>query len=274
MNNIGIMQGRLLPSIDGQIQVFPGGDWVKEFGIAGSIGLDCIEWIYDKASENTNPIINDQGIEQILEQSDKYNVKTRSLCADYFMVHPLYEIDNADLTKTKERMLLVLEQAKKINVGRVVIPFVDSSSINSDKKREDVTNSLNELLQTAKKLNIELHLETDLSPADFKNLLDYINDPFIKVNYDSGNSASLGYKPDEEFSAYGDRIGSVHIKDRILNGTTVPLGRGDADFVSLFNELRKIEYAGDIILQVARGTDGDEAAWTKSNLEHVKRMLK
>ena len=37
----------------------------------------------------------------------------------------------------------------------------------------------------------------------------------IKVNYDSGNSASLGYDPTDEFAAYGERVGSVHIKDRV-----------------------------------------------------------
>ena len=36
------------------------------------------------------------------------------------------------------------------------------------------------------------------------------------VNYDTGNSASLGYDPSEEISVYGHRIINVHIKDRKL----------------------------------------------------------
>ena len=46
-------------------------------------------------------------------------------------------------------------------------------------------------------------------------MLNALPHPVIKVNYDSGNSASLGYSVTEEFAAYGNRIGSIHIKDRL-----------------------------------------------------------
>ena len=82
-------------------------------------------------------------------------------------------------------------------------------------------------------MRVELHLETDLDPGKFKSLLDEIKHPLIKVNYDSGNSGSLGYSPVEEFAAYGDRIGSFHIKDRVLGGGTVPLGTGERRFRKL-----------------------------------------
>jgi len=61
----------------------------------------------------------------------------------------------------------------------------------------------------------------------------------------------------------------VHIKDRILNGGTVPLGSGNADFDSVFNQLRNIEYEGDFTLQVARDSDGNEVNWARKNLEFV-----
>jgi len=95
----------------------------------------------------------------------------------------------------------------------------------------------------------------------------------LKVNYDSGNSSSLGYLPNEEFAAYGSRIGSIHIKDRILGGSTVPLGTGNADFQTLADSLETIDYQGDIILQVARGTVGEEVAWAGINREFVLKHI-
>jgi hexulose-6-phosphate isomerase len=118
---------------------------------------------------------------------------------------------------------------------------------------------------------IEFHLETSLAPSRFAELLSKLPDPRLKVNYDSGNSASLGYAPHEEFSAYGERVGSVHIKDRLLGASTVPLGTGDADFPALAEGLRKVAYKGDFILQVARGTAGDEVAWARQNRAFVLR---
>ncbi|MEW6092427.1 MAG: sugar phosphate isomerase/epimerase, partial [Chloroflexota bacterium] len=69
----------------------------------------------------------------------------------------------------------------------------------------------------------------------------------------------------------GQRVGSVHIKDRLLGGGTVPLGTGDADFLALFESLKTVGYAGDYILQVARGKPGDEVNWTRRNREFVHK---
>jgi hexulose-6-phosphate isomerase len=92
------------------------------------------------------------------------------------------------------------------------------------------------------------------------------------VNYDSGNSASLGYRPRDEFAAYGARVGSVHIKDRRRGGGTVPLGTGDTDFPALFDCLRAAGYRGDFILQAARGRPGDEVAWATANRSFVESL--
>ena len=64
-------------------------------------------------------------------------------------------------------------------------------------------------------------------------------------------------------------MGSVHIKDRLLGASTVPLGTGDADFPALIEGLKKVAYKGDFILQVARGASGDEVAWARQNREFV-----
>jgi L-ribulose-5-phosphate 3-epimerase len=95
----------------------------------------------------------------------------------------------------------------------------------------------------------------------------------IRVNYDSGNSASLGYHPVEEFAAYGERIGSVHVKDRVRGGSTVPLGTGDADFRAFFEGLGALRYQGDILLQAARGAPGAEVEWARQNRDFVLRSL-
>ena len=66
----------------------------------------------------------------------------------------------------------------------------------------------------------------------------------------------MGFDPSDEINLYGKRIKNVHIKDRKLNGSTVPLGEGNADFESIFFNL-KDEYSGNFILQTARDKNGD-----------------
>jgi L-ribulose-5-phosphate 3-epimerase len=158
-------------------------------------------------------------------------------------------------------------------MNRMVLPFVDASRIDSDAERDHIIAVLERVLPVAEETGIELHLETSLSPSRFADLLARLPHPMLKVNYDSGNSASLGYHPRDEFAAYGERVGSVHIKDRVRGGGTVPLMTGDTDFETLFECLRKVGYDRDFVLQVARGTAGDEVSWARANRAFVLERL-
>jgi hexulose-6-phosphate isomerase len=270
---LGIMQGRLVPPAEGRIQAFPRERWTEEFPKAALTGLGAIEWIYDTYGLGANPIENDAGIEKILALSRTHAVAVRSLCADYFMDFTFVRATPAEQTERIEHLRWLLGQAHHLGITRVVLPFVDNSAILNDTDRNAVIDTLQRVLPAAESLGIELHLETSLSPEDFAALLDAVPHPFIKVNYDSGNSAAMGYRSEKEFAAYGQRIGSVHIKDRLLRGTTKPLGQGDTDLAAVFTGLRQLNFQGDFVLQVARGADNAEVEWARRNRGYVEKYL-
>lgn len=75
-------------------------------------------------------------------------------------------------------------------------------------------------------------------------------------------------------TAYGHRITNVHVKDRMLGGTTVPLGTGAAKMREVFCGLKASQYGGNFILQTARAVDGKHeetlaryASWTAALME-------
>jgi hexulose-6-phosphate isomerase len=269
MTHIGIMQGRLVPPTDDRIQCFPRERWVEEFELAAQAGLDCIEWIYDLYGADVNPVATESGLEKLQELSARHNVKILSICADYFMDRPLLRASQVELEQRLDTFHWLLERGRLIGINRMIIPFVDASRIDTQDEFEGVVMLLRRVLKESRETGIEIHLETSLAPNRFAELLSRLPDPRLKVNYDSGNSSSLGYAPSDEFAAYGGRVGSVHIKDRLLGASTVPLGTGDADFPALAEGLRKVAYQGDYILQVARGTTGDEMAWARQNRAFV-----
>ena len=94
--------------------------------------------------------------------------------------------------------------------------------------------------------------------SDFFDLINAIGSSFVKINYDTGNSASLGYNVSKELKTYGRYISDIHIKDRLLNGGSVFFGEGDTDFDFFFKELKKINYEGPIIFQLYRDDEGVE----------------
>ena len=55
IQNIGFMQGRLSPVIDGKIQSFPWETWQSEIKIAKNIGFNMMEWTLDQHNLYENP---------------------------------------------------------------------------------------------------------------------------------------------------------------------------------------------------------------------------
>ena len=271
----GIMQGRLSPPEDGRFQSFPRNHWRQEIVLAPEAGIDYIEWIYDDYGASANPLTTDAGIEELNSLKQAYNIATPALCGDWFMDFPFLRC-TVDERKQRQRFLnALLRAANKIGARRMVLPFVDQSKIQSETEKDTVLEVLNEALPTALENQVELHLETDMDPRDFAAFIARIPHPMVKINYDSGNSSGLGYIATEEFSAYGDRIGSIHIKDRYRKPEggieTRPLGQGSADFDNVFQAIHSIGYTGGLTLQVARGEPGDEVNFIRRQLAFLKQ---
>ena len=265
MNPIGIMQGRLLSPIDGRIQGFPATDWQLEFPRARQAGLHCIEWIFEEAGREQNPLASDAGIEEIKNISKVNNIHVLSVCADYYMTQRIIAPDGRINENTSGHFRWLIERVKKLNAHYVILPFVDSSSLPSPAERESLLTFLEQSLPFLEEMNVEIHLETDFPPAIFEMILDQLDHPLIRVNYDIGNSASLGYDPEEELSAIAPRLGSVHVKDRIRGGSTVPLGQGNADFQTCFKSILESGFDRWFILQAARQNNLNEIALAVHN---------
>ena len=247
------MQGRLSEPYKNKIQSFPITTWKKEFKLASNCGFEVIEWIFDELQPN--PILTSEGISDIGMLMKKYNIAINSICADYFMTRKLFNESKFELEKNIKILRELIMQASKLEISLIEIPLVDSSSLKTSKNKIEIVKNLNEVSSFAEKNNITIVLETDLNPHDFKELLMKFNYPSIMANYDSGNSASLGYNSKDELTILKKWIKNVHVKDRKLHGGTVPLGTGDTNFEQFFLTLSEIDYVGDLIIQGARFPD-------------------
>lgn len=268
---IGIMQGRLSPPVNGKIQAFPWDTWENEFRVAGDLGFDEIEFIFESAGYNNNPLFTKAGLQKIELLSRETGVQVNYVCADYFMELPFIRVAENIRNKNIEILTNLIEQCAMIGIKGIEIPFVDNSRIDTEAEMEVVISCLRECLPHAETHNIKIGLETSLNPNDFKKLLESIDHPLIEANYDTGNSASLGFDTEEEVLKLGKWIHNVHIKDRVLRGGSVPLGEGDVDFNLFFKTLNRISYKGSFILQTARGADDVEVA--KKYLMFVKQYI-
>jgi hexulose-6-phosphate isomerase len=269
----GIMQGRLVPPDEGRFQSFPRKQWRDEFPNAVAAGIDYIEWIVDAYGAEVNPILFAEELSEFNALKQQYGIATPAICADWFMDYPLLRCTSDERRKRALFLHRLLPIARNIGADHVVLPFVDVSRIETEEDKQILVDIMTTAAPIAQSNGVELHLETDLGPSDFATLLKCIPYPWVKANFDSGNSSGLGYVASEEFAAYGDRIGSVHIKDRRSKSAggiaTMPLGEGSADFADVFQSMKRIGYDRGITLQAARGKDGDEVNWIRRQLAFV-----
>jgi hexulose-6-phosphate isomerase len=268
---IGIMQGRLSPRIDGKIQAYPAKTWQKEFEISKEIGYSAIEWIVEKPLE-INALMSKSGMQEIKEIILKTGVRVDYVCADIFMQQPLVRMSEKIKEENKKILEQILINSKEIGAIGVEIPFVDASSIKTESEIDELISVTEDAFKLAGEIGINVSLETDLNAKEFKKLLEKINLDHVKANYDIGNSASLGYEPLEELENYGQKILNVHVKDRKLGSTTVPLGTGNADIRCVFEKLDEIGYTGGITMQAARGED--DVATAREQLMYTLEMMK
>lgn len=269
---IGIMQGRLLPPFEGRFQAFPAGRWDEELWLARKAGLDCIEWIYEVPHEAENPLRDDAGSGRLRALCEETGVGVWSICADYYMSALLVDSEGRAQRDTLDHLRWLIGRAARMGIRYIVLPFVDASSL-TPAGREALPEALGRVLPIAEECGIELSLETDLPPAEFASLLRAISHPLVTVNLDIGNSASLGFDPTEEVTMLAPTVGSVHVKDRVRGGGSVPLGSGAADFETTFGLLRGIPFSRWYILQTSRGEAGGEVELARRNRAFVERFL-
>ena len=252
---VGMMQGRLSPIINNRIQQFPWDSWPNEFVVASKIDIKLIEWTIDTFDFCKNPLINSNQWDEINIIMDKNNISIPSVTCDYFMENPPWK---TDLKLVKEGISSILQGMRNIKSKILVIPLVDNSSLPDSSSVKIIEDFFTDLIPIISQNKLQIAFECDLNPEKLSDLIDKFDRNYFGINYDIGNSSSLGFNPEEEFNAYGSRIINVHVKDRKLNGTTVPLGEGDADFLGIFRLLHEENYEGNLILQTARSKEGKD----------------
>lgn len=273
--DIGIMEGRLTPSKGRGIQFFPFDNWRNEFDIAKEIGLDQIEFIFDYDSYEENPLWVGNG-EMIREAIESTGVMVRTVCFDYFMRRPFYKFNGSERDYIREEnkkvLLRIIKNMSIQKINLIEIPLVDNSSIKEMGEKQLFFDFISDVISIAP-TDIRFGFESDWGPEELADFLGKFDEKRVGANYDTGNSSGIGYDPEEELKAYGNRIFNIHIKDRIKGGNTVELGTGSAEFDRFFASLSHYDYHGAFILQAARSKEGRERENICSQVEFVREYI-
>ena len=133
MHRIGIMQGRLSPSKNGKIQVFPLDTWKEEFALAKEIGYELIEWVLDTTDLTQNPLLTPGGRQEINQNKKKYGIDVPSVCCDYFVEYPFHDAALDVRLQSHGMLLELIRVCPEVDINLIELPLIGKSSI---KKRK------------------------------------------------------------------------------------------------------------------------------------------
>ena len=272
-NKISIIQGRTIPSENKEIQTFPFKNWLSEFENLQELKIRKLQWIYENSYSKKNPLIFPKFLKKISYIRSKHNVYVNSVCADEFIRKPLIKRKGLN-SKAIDDLIKLLTILKNYNIEYIVVPFIDKSSIKNFNYEKYLFEFLKLIYPIVKAINMEIHIESDIENKKIATIINLLKfSKHIKINFDSGNTVSLGFDLKKEIVESFGLIGSVHIKDRIIGGSTVPLGYGNVDFDILFKTLKKINYKGEFVIQGSRINGVNDKFLIYKYLKFLKKYI-
>jgi L-ribulose-5-phosphate 3-epimerase len=258
VSRIGFMQGRLSPQLDGKIQAFPWANWQGEFSTASATGFSLMEWTLDQDRLYENPLMTEAGRREIRTLKEQFGLAILSLTGDCFMQAPFWKRATERDTLLSD-LRAIIRAAAATGIRLILIPLVDAGRLEDGSQEDDLRAGLASVERDLADSGTKITFESDCAPEKLATFIEGFDPRYFGLTFDIGNSASLGYDFKDEIAAYGARITNVHVKDRLLGGTTVPLGSGNAKLPETIAALERAGYRGNYILQTARAPQGDHA---------------
>lgn len=138
---------------------------------------------------------------------------------------------------------------------------------------------LDQVIPTAESLNIRLLIEPEPNlllekTSEFQEFIKPVQSPQVGLNFDIGHFFCAGENPADAFETLFPWVGHVHIEDiaatRVHNHLIA--GLGVIDFMTVFNRMAALKYAGDISLELYPYVDMPDEAGEKSR-RHLLPMM-
>lgn len=182
---------------------------------AKKAGYDGVQLDQQRRDQDDKSGYSRKQLDELKKKMTELNMKICSICVPCYHKF-LFEEDKNGV----EFMKKIVDDAAELGAENILIPFFGKSSLYQKEKQEfrqerlaPLVKRLKEIAPYAAKKGIVLALENTISPEDNIKLLDMINEPNVKVYFDTLNIVWAGYQPDVAIKKLGkDRIAQIHLK--------------------------------------------------------------
>ena len=253
---------------------------LESFQFAQVNGLSGIQYSFDVAGKGLDLRLPENR-ETIRKTVKETGVAIASLGIGLLNRVPLATTDEAEelvvecletmvALKQEAAALADRELAAKVAPHVLLLAFFGKGDINGKPDAmASVIAKLKRLAPLAETHGFVLGLETLLSEADHRQIIDSVGSPAVKVYYDTANSARMGYDIYSEIKSLGTaQICEIHIKQ---DGNL--LGKGNIDFAKVKQLLTRMDYKGWLIIEGSTPKGMSRTDATRKNAAYAAELF-
>ena len=179
-----------------------------------------------------------------------------------------------------DHTLTCLRLAKALDCGCISIPPGGPLDGGSRVRAMSLFHKgLEEVVPVAESMGVKLLVEPEPDllierTSEFKEFIREVRSPQVGINFDIGHFFCAGEQPQAAFEELYPWVGHVHLEDigrSRIHQHLVP-GDGAIDFREVFQAMKRLDYRGDISLELYPYVNLPETAGRLS-LEHIRPLL-
>ena len=197
----------------------------------------------------------------------------------------------------RERSLFVERMSIASNVGAKIINSTHSDPLRKNhftkdppvaKQLECMTENFTHLAAVAEEMGLVITLEnhTDYRCSELAQVLQAVDSPSLRVNFDTGNPVNVIEDPVEAAKSVASYAVSSHLKDlRIMNYSQIdgtpkishaPTGQGDIDLPQILEILQRDSPDPDnhrLCIETVPPLEVDPGLWVRKCVSNVREMF-
>jgi sugar phosphate isomerase/epimerase len=181
------------------------------------------------------------------------------------VVIPTDGLDHWDQEEINARVSWAVHACQQLRCGRLVIDAGNPPGDGHIDRPADIARwkaTVEHAFAAASAAGVTLTIEAPHTGTlaerfdEVQELIAALDNPAIRLDYDTSHVARSGTSTDESLEIVGNRLEKVALRDIDADGEFCRPGTGKVDFAHLFTVLREREYAGDLVIELE--TEGIE----------------
>ncbi len=236
---------------------------------ARELQADGVELRFGPHDFEQHPLWQADGPKTLRTQAQAAGIALPSVYAGYFHQFPLSAADPAARRQHGQVLERLLEACAETGVAVLVLPLFGAGDIQQEAAYRLLVETLLPATPRALACNLTLALETTLPAAEVQMRLAQWDSPAVRVAYDAGNAAVLGYDVVADCQLLGEALGQVRVKDFSAQGQRVSLGQGMVPFPALAQALGERGSPRWWVLETSPGAESS----VPTDVDFLRRLL-